>query len=276
MKELRGRNALVTGGSGGIGAQIARALAKAGANVVVSGRREDALAGMVAELRRLGVQADAVVADLYDLAQVDPLVERSEAALGPLDVLINNAGVEVAAAYTAYTRDELTSMIDLNLTAPMLLTHRVLPGMLERGGGHVVFIASVAGKQGAAYQAPYAATKAGLIGATQSLRAQYTDAPVGFSVVCPGFVAGEGMYQRMLDEGMSSNRLMGSTRIEKVADKVLDAIRRDRPEVIEAGTPLRPVLALGQLAPRLPEQMMRRIGATELFRRAAASRGRAG
>jgi short-subunit dehydrogenase len=276
MRELRGRNALVTGGSGGIGAQIARALANAGANVVVSGRREDALAGMVAELRGLGVQAGAVVADLYDLSAVDPLVERSEAALGPLDVLINNAGVEVAAAYTAYTRDELTSMIDLNLTAPMLLTHRVLPGMLERGRGHVVFIASVAGKQGAAYQAPYAATKAGLIGATQSLRAQYMEAPVGFSVVCPGFVAGDGMYQRMVEEGMSSNRLMGATRIEKVADKVLDAIRRDRPEVIEAGTPLRPVLALGQLAPRAPEQLMRRIGATELFRRAAASRGRAG
>jgi short-subunit dehydrogenase len=275
MRELRGRNALVTGGSGGIGAQIARALAKAGVNVVVSGRREDALAATVAALRKLEVRADAAVADLYDLSQVDSVIARSEAAIGPLDLLINNAGVEVAAAYTDYTRAELTSMIDLNLTAPMLLTHRVLPGMLERGRGHVVFISSVAGKQGAAYQAPYAASKAGLIGFTQSLRAQYLDAPVGFSVVCPGFVAGDGMYQRMLEDGMSSNRLMGSTRIDKVAEAVLDAIRRDRPEVIEAGTPLRPVLAVGQLAPRLPERVMRRIGATDLFRRVAASRGRA-
>src|SRR5207244_6080927 len=184
-------------------------------------------------------------------------------------------GVELAAAFTRYTRDELTSMVDLNLTVPLLLTHSVLPGMLERGRGHVVFIASVAGKLGPAYAGPYAATKAGLIAITQSLRAQYVHAPVGFSVICPGFVAGEGMYQRMVEQGMSSNRVMGTTKIEKVADRVIDSIRRDRPEVIESGTPLRPVLARGQLSPRLIERVMPRIGLTDLFRRVAASRGRA-
>ena len=275
MRELRGRNALVTGGSGGIGAYIARALARAGSNVVISGRREEALASVVAELRQMGVAAEAVPGDLYERAHLDALIERSEAALGPLDVLVNNAGVEHAAAFTRYTRDELTSMIDLNLTAPLLLTHAVLPGMLERGRGHVVFIASVAGKLGPPYQAPYAATKAGLIGITQSLRSQYLHAPVGFSVICPGFVAGEGMYQRIVEQGMSSNRLMGTTTIEKVADKVVDAIRRDLPEVIESGTPLRPILALGQLSPRLVERVAPRIGVTELFRRVAASQGRA-
>jgi short-subunit dehydrogenase len=275
MRELRGANALVTGGSGGIGAHIARALARAGTNVVVSGRREDALASVVEELRGAGVRAEAVAADLYDLSQVEPVIERSEAALGPLDLLVNNAGVEQASSFTRHTREELTSMIDLNLTAPLLLTHRVVPGMLERGRGHVVFIASVAGKIGAAYQVPYGASKAGLIAMTQSLRAQYLDSPVGFSVICPGFVAGDGMYQRMLEEGMSANRLMGATTIDKVADKVLDAIRRDRPEVIESGTPLRPLLAIAQLAPRFVEFVMPRIGATELFRRAAASRDRA-
>jgi short-subunit dehydrogenase len=275
MRELSGANALVTGGSGGIGAHIARALARAGVNVVVSGRRVDALAGVVAELRETGVRAEAVAADLGERAQVDSLIERSETALGPLDVLVNNAGVEQASSFTRYTPDELTSMIDVNLTAPVLLTHAVLPGMLERGRGHVVFISSVAGKQGQAYQVPYAATKAALIGVTQSLRAQYRDSPVGFSVVCPGFVAGDGMYQRMLEEGMSSNRLMGATTVGKVADTVLAAIRRDRPEAIESGGPLRPSLALSQLAPRAPEWLMPRIGATELFRRAAAARDRA-
>src|SRR5437764_5807639 len=275
MRELRGRNALVTGGSGGIGAYIARALARAGVNVVVSGRREDPLASVVAELRQKGVAAEAVPGDLHEPAQVDTLIERSEAALGPLDVLVNNAGIEQAAAFTRYTRDELTSMVDLNLTVPLLLTHSVLAGMLERGRGHVAFIASVAGKLGPAYTVPYAATKAGLIAVTQSLRAQYAEAPVGFSVICPGFVAGEGMYQRMVEQGLSSNWLMGSTTIDKVADKVLDAIRHDRPEVIENGTPVRPLLALGQLSPRLAEGIARRIGVTELFRRLAASRDRA-
>lgn len=196
--------------------------------------------------------------------------------LGPLDLLVNNAGVETVGAFVAYTPEQLTAMVDVNLTAPMLLTHSVLPGMLERGRGHVVFISSLAGKFGPAYNEPYAATKAGLIGLTQSLRAEHRRSPVGFSVVCPGFVAGDGMYQRMVEEGISSNRLMGETTVEKVAGGVVKAIREDRPEVLESGSPVRPLLAVGQLAPRLVEWAGDRIGAAEIFRRTAAQRDRLG
>jgi short-subunit dehydrogenase len=276
VKDLKGGNALVTGGSGGIGTHIARALAREGMNVVVSGRREDALASVVSELRGLGVRSEAVAADLFDLGQVEPLIERSEQALGPLDVLVNNAGVELTAAFTAATRDELTSMVNLNLTVPMLLTHRVVPGMLQRGRGHVVFISSMAGKLGPAYSEPYAATKAGLIGLNQSLRAEYRTAPVGFSAVCPGFVAGDGMYQRMVDQGIRSNRIVGHTTTERVAERVISAIRQDRPEVVESGGPVRPLLALAEIAPQLVERLMSRVGANELFRRVAAERDRAG
>jgi short-subunit dehydrogenase len=276
MEQLRGRTALVTGGSGGIGRQIARRLARDGMNVVVSGRREEVLAELVAELRELGVKAEAVPADLGDLSQVDPLIERSEAALGPIDLLVNNAGIEITAPFTGYSREELTSVVDINLTVPMLLTHRVVPGMLERGRGHVVFISSLAGKIGPAYNEPYGATKAGLIGFNQSLRAEYRHAPIGFSVVCPGFTAGDGMYQRMVEEGVSSNRMLGETTTAKVADCVAEAIRRDRPEVIESGSPVRPLLAIGQIAPRLVERLVERFGGTEMFRRTAAARGRVG
>ena len=265
---------MVTGASGGIGAWIARALARAGMNVGLCARREDALEAVAGELRDLGVRAQTVAADLAAVEELDAVIGRAEAELGPLDVLVNNAGIEIAAAFTRYSRDELTAMVDLNLVAPMLLTHRVLPGMLERGRGHVVFVASVAGKQGPAYEAPYAATKAGLVGLTQALRAEHLHSPVGFSAVCPGFVAGEGMYERMLQQGVASNRLMGSTTIEKVAERVVEAIRRDVPEILESGTPLRPVLALGQLAPRLAERTAARIGATDIFRRMAAINGR--
>src|SRR5262245_45935799 len=103
MKELRGRTALVTGASGGIGRQLALALAREGMNVVASGRREDALASVAAQIRNLGVQAETVPVDLLDLAQVEALVERSEGALGPIDVLVNNAAVESIAAFTSYT-----------------------------------------------------------------------------------------------------------------------------------------------------------------------------
>lgn len=274
MKDLKGRTALVTGASGGLGTHIARGLAREGMNVVVSGRREDALAAVAAELSELGVKAQAVPADLSDLTQIDPLIERSEAALGPIDLLVNNAGVEITSAFTTYTAAELTSVVDVNLTAPLLLTHRLVGGMLARGRGHVVFISSAAGKLGPAYQEPYAATKAALIGLTQSLRAEYIDAPVGFSVVCPGFIAGDGMYQRMVEAGIKSNRLLGETTTKKVTDSVIKAIKRDLPEVIETGAPIRPMLALGQLLPGSVERIAPRFGVTEVFRRVAVLRDR--
>jgi short-subunit dehydrogenase len=276
MEQLRGRTALVTGASGGLGAHLARRLAREGMNVGLAARREPELSALAEEFEKLGVRAAALPADLSDLSQIDPLVERAEGALGPLDLLVNNAGVELTSDFCSYTREELTAMIDLNLTAPLLLTHRVLPGMLERRRGHVAFIASVAGKLGPAYQAPYAATKAGLIGLTQSLRAQYRHGAVGFSVVCPGFIAGDGMYQRMVEEGMKSNRLMGETTLERVCDATMRAVRRDLPEVIESGAPLRPALALTQVAPGLAERIAPRFGVTEIFRRTAVSRGRGG
>jgi short-subunit dehydrogenase len=277
VEELRGRTALVTGASGGLGAHLARRLAREGMNVALAARREGELSALAGELGRLGVRAAALPADLSDLSQVDPLIERVEAALGPIDLLLNNAGVEIGGAFTVLTRAELTSTVDLNLTAPLLLTHRVLPGMLERRRGHVVFISSLAGKLGPAYNEPYAATKAGLVGLTQSLRAEYLHEPVGFSVVCPGFIAGDGMYQRMVEkEGIKSNRLMGETTLEKVTDATVRAIRRDLPEVIESGAPIRPMLALAQVAPGLVERLAPRFGATEIFRRTAVARGRGG
>jgi short-subunit dehydrogenase len=274
MKNLQGGTALVTGASGGLGTHIARRLAREGMNVAVSGRREDALAQVVTELTALGVKAVAVPADLSDLSRIDPLIDGAEAALGPIDVLVNNAGVEAIGAFTTYTREELTSMVDVNLTAPLLLTHRLTPGMLERGRGHVVFIASVAGKIGPAFNEPYAATKAGLIGLTQSLRAEYLHAPIGFSVVCPGFIAGDGMYARMAEQGHRSNRMMGETTTEKVSEAVVRAIRKDRAEILESGAPIRPMLALAQLAPGLVERLAPRFGITDLFRGIAGARGR--
>lgn len=275
MEQLRGRTALVTGASGGIGRQIARRLAREEMSVIVSGRREDVLADIVAELLAQGVRSEAIPADLADPGEIDGLIERSEAALGEIDVLVNNAGVGGdPAAFTAYSREELVSFVDVNLTAPLLLTRRVVPGMLERERGHVVFIASMAGKIGPAYDHAYAATKAGLIGLNLALRAEYRHAPIGFSAICPGFVSGAGMYQRMVDEGIRPGRLLGETTTEKVADRVVDAIRHDQPELIERGSPTRPLLALGQLSPRLGEQLVEWFGSTEFFRRVAASRGR--
>jgi short-subunit dehydrogenase len=275
MNILRGRRALVTGASGGLGSHIAKRLATEGMDVAISGRREDALAAVASRLRGSGVAVAAIPADLADLASVGALAADAEAALGPIDLLVNNAGVEAIAAFPTYTENELRSMIDVNLAAPMLLAHALVPGMLARGRGHVVFVSSLAGKLGPAYNEPYAATKAGLIGLTQSLRAEYRESPVGFSVVCPGFIVGDGQYQRWLDRGMRAKRWMGETSIDRVLDKLVAAIRDDRGEVIESGTPVRAMLALCQLAPGTMESVADRMGITDLFRRFAAAQGRA-
>jgi short-subunit dehydrogenase len=275
MRDLRRVNALVTGASGGIGTHIARALAGAGANVAVSGRRIDALESVVAELREVGVRAEAVPADLGDPGNAEAVIDRSESALGPIDVLVNNAGVEFASAFAGQPSEELRATLEINLMAPVVLTRRVLPGMLERGRGHVVFIASVAGKAPTPYEAVYAASKAGLIGLASSLRVEYRKAPVGFSVVCPGFVAGDGMYQRLVEQGVSSNRILGETTTAKIAAAVLDAIQRDRSQVVESGAPIKPLLALGELTPRTLERVIAAAGVAKIFRSAAAKRGRA-
>jgi short-subunit dehydrogenase len=189
-------------------------------------------------------------------------------------VLVNNAGVEFASAFAGQPPEELRETIEINLVAPVLLTRRVLPGMLERGRGHVVFIASLAGKAPTPYEAVYAASKAGLIGLVRSLRVEYRRAPVGFSVICPGFVAGEGMYQRMVEQGVSSNRILGETTTDKVAAAVIEAIQSDRSQVVESGAPIKPLLALGELTPRALERAVAAAGVGKIFRAAAATRGR--
>ncbi len=275
MKNLKGRTALLTGASGGIGRHIATALAAAGANVVVSDRYEDGLTQLSDQLRGSGARIAAVTADLSDLDAIDALVDEAERALGPIDILVNNAGTDVPAAFTENRTEELTRMVDVNLTAPMLLTHSMLPGMLDRGAGHVVFISSAAAKMGQAYEGPYAATKAGLIALTQSLRVEYHRAPVGFSVVVPGFVeGGNGMYERVKDRGIRASKLLGTTTVDRIAADVVRAIERDAPEIIDMGRPMKPAFAAAQLAPRLAERFAARFGAGEMFRQVAEVDGR--
>jgi short-subunit dehydrogenase len=182
------------------------------------------------------------------------------------NILVNNAGLEFAASFTGSTREELNQVVAVNLLAPMFLVHRVLPGMLERGHGHVVNIASLAGKVGPPFAAPYCAAKAGLIALTQSLRQELVGSNVGCSVICPGFVAQDGMFARL---GVKPPMALGSSRPESVGKAVVRAIRKDLPEVIVNPRPVRPLLELAIVAPRQAERLMRATGAAETFRRMA-------
>jgi len=258
--EIAGRTALVTGAAGGLGERLARALAGEGARVIVSGRNEQALRALATELG-----GTVAVADLTRRDDVHRLAREA----GEVDILVNNAGIELTKRYVDMTDDDLDQMVAINLTAPMLLTRDLLGGMLARGRGHVVFIASMSGKVGVSCNEPYAATKAGLIGVTRSLRAEFRDEPVGFSVISPGFIAATGMWNRM---DARAPLLAGEAKPERVVGATLKAIRRDLPDVTVNGAPIRPMLALQAVAPGIFDRVSQRVGPSAMFEREAARR----
>jgi len=268
--ELRGTTGLLTGAAGGLGSEMARRLAREGVTLALSGRNVVGLEQLRGELP--GDGHAVVPGDLESADDVAALVSKAEEAVGPLDLLVNNAGIELTAHFTDLTPAELEQIVQVNLTAPLLLTHRVLPGMLERGRGHVVQISSVAGLVSPAHTEPYGATKGGLVRLTESLRNEYRDSGVGFSAVCPGFARGAGMYQRMADTGQVAPKLLGTTSDEKVAADVVSAVVRDRAVVVSNSQPVRPLLALGALSPRFIAWATNRLGANRLMRRAADAR----
>lgn len=265
MDDLRGANALLTGAAGGLGRHIARALAAEGVRLALSGRHAEPLEELRRELRQRGACAELVLADLADPGQTAALIEQAEAMVGPLDLLVNNAGIEAAAAYSAFTDDELAVMARVNLIAPMVVARHALPGMLARGRGHIVTVSSLAGRSGIAYDVAYATTKAGLVGFTRSLRAELAGAPVGASVICPGFVARDGMYARMRELGVNAPIALRAVEPERVARAVLDAIAHDRPDLLVSAWPMRPLLAVQELAPRLAERIVAATGAGKFF-----------
>jgi short-subunit dehydrogenase len=203
------------------------------------------------ELATAGVAAAAVPADLADGPALDGLVRQAEEAVGPLDILVNNAGVEFAGPFERHSRAELESITAVNLVAVMELTRLVLPGMIERGRGHVVNVASLAGKSAVPYFTSYCATKHGVVGFTHALRAEHFRGPVGFSVICPAAIGRVGMYGRLIAAGAPSNPpLLGETPPERVGEAVVKAIRRDLPEVIASTRPARPMVVLAAAWPR--------------------------
>jgi short-subunit dehydrogenase len=265
VKDLRGTTAIVTGASRGIGVYIARALADEGANLSLGARSAVELEQVRAEMEALGVTAIATVCDVADPEDRSRLIERTEAELGPIDILVNNAGIERVRRFETATDSDFTDTLAVNLEAPILLTRAVVPGMLARERGHVVNIASGAGKVGVAYGTSYCASKHGLVGFTHALRAEYERSPVGFSVVCPGFVTDTGMYDRWERRGVHAPRIAGSSKPGKVASVTIDCIRKNRSEVIVNTPPVRPLVVLANMFPAITPFLLRTFGYTKSF-----------
>ena len=270
--ELRGSTALVTGGSAGIGLAVARRLAQAGANLVLAARRPEPLESAAAALRASGVKAIAVPTDVARLEALEALVDRAIREFGTIDVLVNNAGVEAFCPYEELPLDRIADTIATNLTSALLLTRLVIPHMLTAGRGHVVNMASTAGKFGPAFGAAYGTTKAGLINFTQALRAEYHGRGVSASAICPGFTAQGGIYDRMREQsGRRSPFFVGSTTVDRVAEAVVRAIERDKAELIVNWPPQRPLSAFVALFPTLGGALVRSASVRFLRRVAQTS-----
>jgi 3-oxoacyl-[acyl-carrier protein] reductase len=195
MFDLAGKRALVTGASGGIGGAIARVLHAQGAAVTLGGTRIEALEAVAAEL---GEHVFCAPGDLSDAAAAKGLVARAEAAMGGLDVLVNNAGITRDTLALRMRDDDWRSVIDVNLTAAFQLARAALRGMLKRRWGRIVNITSVVGLTGNPGQANYAASKAGMIGMSKSLAHEVATRGITVNCVAPGFV--DSPMTRGLDE----------------------------------------------------------------------------
>lgn len=180
---LDGRHALVTGGGTGIGAAIAKSLSRAGARVTVVGRRREPLENVAGGLN----QAMALSADVTDEAAVSAMVRDASAAMGPVDILVANAGAAASASVVKTSLDLWQSMLSVNLTSAFLSSRAVLPAMIGAGWGRVVFIASTASLAGAPYIAAYSAAKHGVLGLARSLALETAGNGVTVNAVCPGY-----------------------------------------------------------------------------------------
>lgn len=257
MGRYTGKNALLTGAAGGIGKHIARLLAQQGINLIITGRQRDALETLASELRRHHVKVEVLICDLTDAASVAALPGQAEALLSPIDILINNAGIEEVRHYQDQDPAWINATIMTNTLAPLQLARAVLPGMIERGEGWIISMSSLAGILGMPYGATYAASKAAISQWTMSLHAELVGSGVTVAALAPGFVTGEGMFAAKDREAPGS---LGSCTPEQTAAAVLKALDGGGPEIIINSMPVRPLMMLKSMSPSLMLWLSTKLG----------------
>jgi 2-dehydro-3-deoxy-D-gluconate 5-dehydrogenase len=186
--DLTGRVAIVTGGNGGIGLGMAKGMAVAGATVVVAGRNGKKNAAAVRELERGGGKAAAIETDVTDEGSCHAMCEQAATRFGRLDILVNNAGISIRKQPEAFTLAEWKEVIDTNLNAAFACAQAVYPHMTKAGGGKIVNIGSMLSIFGAAFAAPYAASKGGIVQMTKALASAWAKDNIQANAILPGWI----------------------------------------------------------------------------------------
>lgn len=257
--ELRNKVAILTGASRGIGVHLAEALAGKGVHLALAARSEADLAGTVAKVQALGVRAIGVPTDVTERTALETLLQRTHDELGPLDLLINNAGVQKVTRFNELDPGDIAWIINTNVVALETLTRLALPGMIERGGGHICNIASLSGKTAYPYNTVYASSKHAVVGFSWSLREEVRPYGVEVSVVCPGFVSGDGMFARRHPDD-DAPRIAKPVTPAAVVAKTIDAIENNKAEVLVANGLGNLVDVFHAISPDFTAKIQRRTG----------------
>jgi short-subunit dehydrogenase len=262
--DLEGKRVLLSGATGGLGRAIAQELADGGAKLVLSSRREKELRELAKSLPGGARRHRLVVSDLAKSGAAAKLVRDA----GDVDILVANAALPGTGRLESFSSQEVQRALRVNLEAPILMARELEPVFAGKGEGHVVLIASLAGKVGSPRSSIYNATKFGLRGFAFGLREDLHPYGAGVSVVSPGFVREAGMFH---DAGSNGPPGLGTTTPRKVAKAVSRAIRRNRLEVTVAPRRQRFLTEVGYRHPRLASRIQRSGGAEGLAENLAAS-----
>ena len=186
MFDLTGKVVLLTGASGGIGKSIAKKMKKQGANLILSGTRQNTLESLSLEL---GNGTKTIVTDLSSKEGITNLAKEAETCFGQIDVLINNAGITADNLFLRMKDEDWDNVININLSASMRLTRQIIKGMLKRKSGRIIFISSIVGYTGNAGQTNYSASKSALVGLTKSIALEVAARGITCNLIAPGFIS---------------------------------------------------------------------------------------
>lgn len=261
--DLKGATAIVTGSSRGIGPYIATALAERGARVALVARSRTELEAVARELNEAGHEILAITADVTSAKERHAIVETVERELGPIDVLVNNAGGDPQRQFHNLSEHEIEAVLDLNLTSAVILSRLVLPGMLAREHGHIVSISSMAGRVSFPYAEAYAAAKDGLIGFTRVLRGDYRRCGVSGSALILGPVGEAGVGARTAEEIGINLPPIGLISPAKVGKATIRAIVTDKAELAVLPGPGKLIRAIMDRFPAMGPAMNRATRADE-------------